>query len=374
MSKPSTATANVVLLGLGAVGSFVMDVLKEGYPKIRVLGAADKSPRKTGRKLSDLYPDVPGIDGIVVSPSIEQCFAGINEKVDVVYHMTESVPHDIEPQLAAAINAGANVISAGEAMFHPALRHGEFTARIDALARSRGVSVVGVGINPGFSFDALPLLLARLSSGVRKVDIDRVIDVTGTGPGDIAHVGYLLRPHEFEAKIKTGEIVGHMGAPESIALLAERLGIDIDTIEERWETEVADFEVESGVVEIGMIEPGRVIGITQFGEGKSNGETVISLRLVMYYSPEKFGLELRDRVEIMGSHHITATLTPAAISIFGAANAIVNATHDVMAAPPGVVNVLDFSMGGPNRGGFAYAIDAARPHRPGSIPLVKRPL
>ncbi len=373
MTKPSTATANVVVIGLGAVGSFVMDVLKEGYPKIRVLGAADINPRKAGKKLTELYPDTPGLEGLVVASSIEECLAGITEKIDVIYHLTESVPLDIEPQLVMALNAGANVISAGESMFYPGFRHPDFTARIDKLAKQKGVSIVGVGINPGFSFDALPLQLAHLTSGVKKIDIDRVIDVTGTGPGDISHVGYLLEPAEFDRKIKTGEIVGHMGAPESLALMAERLGMEIDTIEERWETEVADFEIESGVVELGMIKPGVVVGITQYGEAKRKGETVISLRLVMYYSPEKFGLELRDRIEIVGSHHITMTLTPAAISIFGAANAIVNATHDVMAAPPGVVNVLDFSVGGPNRGGFTYEIDPSRTDVPGSIPVMQKP-
>jgi 2,4-diaminopentanoate dehydrogenase len=374
LSKPSTATANVVVIGLGALGSFIFDVLKHAYPRIRVVGAADHSPSKAGRDLADLYPDTPGIDDIVVAATIEDCLKGISDPIDVVYHMTESVPDEIEPQLAAAINARANVISAAESMFHPGFRHPAFTARLDALARDNGVSVVGVGINPGFSFDALPLLLARVTSGVTRVDIDRVIDVTGTGPGDIAHVGYLLKPDEFDAKIATGEIVGHMGGPESIALLAERLGMEIDTIEERWETEAADFEIDSGVAELGMVEPGRVVGITQFAEGKRDGVTVLSTRLCMYYAPAKFGLELRDRIEIAGSHHITMTLTPAAISIFGAANAIVNATHDVMVAPPGVVSVLDFSIGGANRGGFAYAVDETRPHRPGSIPVSKRAL
>jgi len=372
MSKPSTAKANVVIFGLGALGSLLMEVLKSGYPMIRIVGAIDHAPGKAGKLLSELFPANEGIEGITVSASLEACLAGLGVPVDVVYHMTESKPANIEGQLAMAINAGANVISAGESMFYPNLRHSEFTARVDALAKSKGVSVVGVGINPGFSFDALPLMLARISSRVEKVDIDRVIDVTGTGPGDIEHVGYLLKPDEFDAKIASGEIVGHMGAPDSIALLAEKLNITIDTIVERWETEVADFPVDSGVAELGMIEPGRVIGITQYGEGRRDGETVISMRLVMYYSPEKFGLTLADRIEIFGSHHITMTLTPAAISIFGAANAIVNATHDLIAAPAGIVNILDFSMGGPNRGGYTYALDPSREHKPGWVPVTRK--
>ena len=107
-----------------------------------------------------------------------------------------------------------------------------------------------------FSFDSVPLLLARATSGVRRVTITRAIDVTGTGPGDIDHVGYALWPDEFEQKIAAGRIEGHMGMPESIAAVAERLNIVIDRVEESWSTAVADFPVDSGTESLGTIETG----------------------------------------------------------------------------------------------------------------------
>jgi 4-hydroxy-tetrahydrodipicolinate reductase len=362
-------SARVALFGLGALGSLVIDCLRADYPLIQIVGAIDHDPGKAGKRLGDLYPGLRNGAEVTVAPSLRACLDGIAVKPDLVYHMTESDLDHIEPQLVGPLAAGINVISASEAMYHPGLRHPAVAARLDAAAKAAKASIAGVGINPGFSFDALPLMLGRVTSDVRAVRISRTIDVTGTGPGDIDHVGYGLWPAEFEAGIASGRIVGHMGMPESIVGIAERFGMDIDCIDERWETTTAAFPVDSGTPTLGMLEPGRVIGITQEGRGRRGDETVISMRLVMFYQPERHGLAVADEIDIEGAHHVRAALRPAALSLFGAANAIVNATHDVIAAPPGLVNVLDFSIAGVRRGGFRYALDEGRAHRPGYLPL-----
>jgi 4-hydroxy-tetrahydrodipicolinate reductase len=374
MSEHYSRPLSIILYGTGALGGLVLEAINAGRPTIEVIGAVDIDPDKIGKSLAELFAAGKPWSHIKVAGSLAECLAGLSRKPDVAYHMTESVPDDIEDQLSELLEAGLHVVSAAESMFHPGLRFAGFTSRLDALARSKGVSITGTGINPGFAFDSLPLMLARATNGVRRIDIARVIDVTGTGPGDIDHVGYGLWPADFDAKIASGRIVGHMGLPESIALLAERLGMVIDTVTERWETETADFPVDSGDRTLGVLEPGRVVGITQFAEALRGDEVVMSMRLVMYYQPEKFGLEVSDRIEIDGAHRISASLVPAALSLFGAANIIVNATHDVTAAAPGFVNALDFSIGGPNRGGFAYALDDARPLQPGYVPLKSVPL
>jgi 4-hydroxy-tetrahydrodipicolinate reductase len=366
--------AKIILYGVGALGALVIKALRSDYPMIEVVGAIDNDPAKVGRSLSELFPDTAGIGGIVITGDLKSCLETIGEQVDVAVHMTESKPEAIEAQLAELLDARINVVSAAESMFYPGFRHGDFTKRLHELAVSKGVTITGAGINPGYIFDAVPLTLARATSGISKITMTRAIDVTGTGPGDIEHVGYGLWPDEFKQKIADGSIVGHMGMPESIALIAERLNMDIDAIEERWETEAASFPVDSGDPSLGILEPGRVIGISQYGEGKLGGETVISMSLVMYYQPEMFGLEIADRIDILGAHHIRASLVPAALSLFGAANTIVNCIHDVLSAPEGMANILDFSMGGANRGGFIYALDPSEVARPGRMALVKKAL
>lgn len=369
MQESASRPVNVVLFGLGALGSLVVRCLAAGYPLIRVVGAVDHDPAKAGRRLAELYPDFAGAGEAVVRASLAESLAGAAAPAELLYHLTESAPGRIEAQLLEALSAGLDVLSASEAMFHPSLRHADFARRLDAAARAAGVTISGTGINPGFSFDTVPLVLARATSGVRRVTITRAIDVTGTGPGDIDHVGYALWPDEFAAKIAEGRIVGHMGMPESIAAVAERLGLAIDLVEEKWETAVADFAVDSGTPSLGMIEPGRVIGITQTGLGLAGPDAIIRMSLVMYYDPERFGIEAADTIDIEGAHHIRASVKPAALSLFGAANVIVNATADVRAAPPGLYDMLDAPLAGGRRGGFRYELDTEAAARPGVVPL-----
>ena len=364
--------ARVILFGVGALGQLVMKALKGGYPLIEVVGAVDNDPGKIGRPLGSLVEGFPQ-GNVIIAPDLAACLAGLDAPADVVYHMTESELAHIEAQMIPMLERGLNVISASEAMFHPELRFSDVAGRLDAAARRHDVSITGCGINPGFVFDALPMMLARATSDITAVRISRTIDVTGTGPGDIDHVGYGLWPGEFQEKIASGRIVGHMGMPESIATLAERFNMPIDRIEERWETTTAAFPVDSGDPVLGTLEPGRVIGITQEGMAFAGAQQVMTIRLAMFYEPARHGLVEEDRIEIDGAHAIRAALTPAAVSLFGAANVVVNATHDVMAAPPGLVNVLDFSIGGVRRGGFRIATDPARLPAPGLIHVVRVP-
>jgi 4-hydroxy-tetrahydrodipicolinate reductase len=367
--------ARVVLWGLGALGTQVMKAFAAGVPDIRIVGIVDHAPDLAGRPAAAVCPEATalGLD-LAIAPSLEACLARLAEPVDVVYHMTESVLAAIEGQLVAAMDRGLDLISASEAMFHPALRDPAFAGRLDAAAKRNGVAVVGCGINPGFVFDALALTLARVTTAARSVRIRRCIDVYGTGAHDIDHVGYGLTPEDFRAKIATGRIVGHMGMPESITLVAERLGITIDRIAESWDVEIAAVPVDSGTAALGILPPGRVIGITQHGSGFDGVAERVRMDLAMYYRPAQFGLVESDDIVIEGSHRVHCALTPAAVSIQGAALHIVNTTHDVIAAPPGLASVLDFAIGGRPRGMFRYACDPARPPKPGEVWLIKAPL
>jgi 4-hydroxy-tetrahydrodipicolinate reductase len=200
--------------------------------------------------------------------------------------------------------------------------------------------------------DAVPRLLARATSDVRAIRLSRLIDVTGTGPGDIRHVGYGLTEAAFRAGIAAGRIHGHIGLPESRACIAERLDMPLDRVEESWETTLATQPTDSGTVELGMIQPGHVVGIAQQAIGFAGDLPIITARLTMVYRPLDLGMEEADIIEIDGAHAIRASLRPAAVSLFGAANVLVNAVPDVADAPPGLLNVLDLPIAGARRGGW----------------------
>lgn len=358
----------VILFGVGAMGGRLLRVLEADYPGIEIVAAVDNDPAKAGRSVADVTGH-KRFGGLKIAADLETALAGLAEKPDVLVHMTESKPHLIQPQLLAALNAGLNVVSAAESMFYPALRYEAFADELDRAARANNVSITGTGINPGFSYDVLPLILARGTSAVERLTIYRCIDVTGTGPGDIEHVGYGLTPEEFNRRIADGRVEGHMGAPESLIRIADHLDLDIDEITEAWDLETADFDVDSGDPTLGILPPGRVIGITQHARALSKGREVIHTSLAMYYQPEKFDLVEEDRVEIEGAMPVRISIKPAMQSLFGAANIVANTIAPVADAAPGLLSPLDLPTGGTKRALSAYRVDRTRQARPGYLPV-----
>ncbi|CAN7543492.1 NAD(P)H-dependent amine dehydrogenase family protein [Neorhizobium tomejilense] len=360
-----------VLFGVGAMGGRLLRVLEADYPCVEIVAAVDADAAKIGRTLADVT-GYQRFGSVKIVGDLASALAGISEKPDVLVHMTESKPHLIKEQLLDALNAGLNVVSAAESMFYPGLRYGEFAEALDSAARANGVSITGTGINPGFSYDVLPLVLARGTSAVKRLTIHRCIDVTGTGPGDIEHVGYGLTPEEFNRRIANGRVEGHMGAPESLIRIADALNLEIDEITEAWDLETADFEVDSGDPTLGILPPGRVIGITQRARALDQGREVLSTSLAMYYQPEKFNLVEEDRIEIDGAMPVKMSIKPAMQSLFGAANIMANTIVPLAEAQPGLVSPLDLPTGGTVRGVSRYAVDPSRQAKPGYLPVTRR--
>ncbi len=361
----------VVLFGVGAMGGRLLRVLEADYPTIEIVAAIDHDPAKTGRTLADVTGQKRFGD-IVIVADLPTALAGLAKKPDVLVHMTESTPHLIKEQLLAALNAGLNVVSAAESMFSPGLRYAAFAAELNEAALANGVSITGTGINPGFSYDVLPLVLARGTSAVENVRIHRCIDVTGTGPGDIEHVGYGLTPEEFNKRIADGRVEGHMGAPESLVRLANAINLEIDTITESWDLETAEFDVDSGDPTLGILPPGRVIGITQHARAMNGDREVMRTSLAMYYQPEKFDLVEEDRIEIEGAMPVKMSIRPAMQSLFGAANIMANTIVPLADAVPGLLSPLDLPTGGTVRSVNEYEIDTVRGVKPGFIPVKRK--
>lgn len=360
-----------VLFGVGAMGGRLLRVLEADYPCVEIVAAVDADAAKIGRTLADVT-GYQRFGSVKIVGDLASALAGTSGKPDVLVHMTESKPHLIKEQLLDALNAGLNVVSAAESMFYPGLRYGEFAEALDSVARANGVSITGTGINPGFSYDVLPLVLARGTSAVKRLTIHRCIDVTGTGPGDIEHVGYGLTPEEFNRRIANGRVEGHMGAPESLIRIADALNLEIDEITEAWDLETADFEVDSGDPTLGILPPGRVIGITQRARALRQGGEVLSTSLAMYYQPEKFNLVEEDRIEIDGAMPVKMSIKPAMQSLFGAANIMANTIVPLAEAEPGLVSPLDLPTGGTVRGVSRYAVDPSRQAKPGYLPVTRR--
>jgi len=355
-----------VLWGLGALGSQVLKAAV-GVHSISVVGVIDHNPGYAGKEVGSVFPETRGL-GFKIEPTLDACLAGLSAPAEIVFHMTESFMPRIQDQLELALSRRLNVISAAESMFHPALRHPEAAARLNRVAMEKGVRITGCGINPGFVFDSLVLALARVSTAITGITASRVVDVTA-GPDDLNHVGIGLWPDEFRTKLAAGRVVGHMGFPESIAAVAEHVGLPLDHIEQSWRPRTSPLPVESS---LGILEPGKVTGIDQEGKGFVGEREAITMRFTAQYKPEQHGLVQMDQITIEGRHRVHATVSPSSASTLGAALMMINAANELCELAPGLHSVLSLSLGGALREGFRLALDPSRAASPERIWLVRR--
>jgi 4-hydroxy-tetrahydrodipicolinate reductase len=239
------------------------------------------------------------------------------------------------------VRARVPVVSIAEEMVWPRAAAPALAARLDALARARGVAVLGTGVNPGFVLD---LLVAALSGACARVDAihaRRVNDLSPYGPTVLSAQGVGLAPEAFRAGVAEGRVVGHVGFPQSIALLAAALGWEIERIEETREPIVSAVRRETPFA---VVEAGQAAGCLHTAVAWRAGKPAITLVHPQQVRPELEGVETGDAIEIAGDPPIRLAGSP---EIPGGAATIalaVNAIPRVLAAPPGLHTPLDLPV------------------------------
>ena len=99
---------------------------------------------------------------------------------------------------------------------------------------------------------------------VDRIEASRVNDLSPFGPTVMTGQGVGTTVEEFENGVADGSIVGHIGFPESIELIAKALGWKIDEIEETREPIVTSVERSTPHVKV---PPGDVAGCRHMGKG-----------------------------------------------------------------------------------------------------------
>ncbi len=81
-------------------------------------------------------------------------------------------------------------------MAYPKVSEPELTVKMDALAREKGVSILGTGINPGMIMDLLVIMLTGASMDVNSIKAERVNSLSPFGPAVMEEQGVGLSPED----------------------------------------------------------------------------------------------------------------------------------------------------------------------------------
>jgi len=263
----------VAQYGLGPIGLAIANAVLR-RPWLELVGAIDFDKNKVGKDVGELLgtPET----GVTVTNKPREIFKHASPQI--VTHATASHLKTIHSQILEMVEGGASVVSTAEELSYPFIRYPELANELDEKARSRGVCVLGTGINPGFILDTLAVVLSGVCEKVNSIRAERVVDVSRRRPSLQKKVGVGLSPAEFDKKAQEG-ILKHVGLPESVGLIALGMGWKVGEIQERIAPVIAEAPVKSGQIEI---PAGSVAGIRQVAKGILAGQELVVLDLRMY--------------------------------------------------------------------------------------------
>ena len=322
----------VIHVGLGPIGQGIARMVLE-TEGLKLVAAGDVAPDKAGKDLGVVL-GLPKKLRIKVEPDLGRLLR--RHKADVALLTTSSSLKAVKGQALALLKKGLNVVSTCEELAFPVPANVSAFKDLDRLARARKVSILATGVNPGYSMDALALMLTAPCSRVERVSVTRVVDA-GTRRLPLQRkVGAGLNINQFRRAMTEGT-VRHVGLPESAHMIASGLGIKLDKLDETLEPAVAPRDLDTEYL---RIPAGAVAGIKQDVRGYSNGRLVVSLDLQMYVGAES----PRDHVLIDGTPPIDMTIAGGVAGDLATAAIVVNCIPKLMAARPGVLTMKDIPL------------------------------
>ncbi len=328
--EPPIKTVHV---GLGPIG---LEIVRAGVSAgvCQPVAAADINPDLVGANLAEVVADGATPPVTIASDLGEAARQGAEVGAEVAVVATGSHLAQIGNQFETLLAAGLNCLSTCEELVFPWLKAADAADRLDALAREHGVSLLGVGVNPGFVLDLLPFMMTRVCQQVRGVYAGRFVDASLRRPRLQAKIGCGLTEDEFRFRAAE-RAIGHVGLAESAALLADSLGWSWDDIEETIDPVVAEGPVRSEYFEVAAGEVrGQAQTVTLAApEGKVELELVMAL-----------GEPSRDIVRVDGEPPVHLVIEGGIHGDRATAGTVINFLGPVLKAPAGLHTVTEVPL------------------------------
>ncbi len=141
----------VLHFGLGPIGAAIVRQVasRTGF---KMVGGVDIDPAKVGRDLGE----IAGVGrSLRVRVSDDPRKAIKATKPDVVVLCTQSSLKKVMPQMEAILKHRVPIVSTTEELAYPCGANLRYARALHRLAKKAKVAVLGTGVNPGFTMDAL---------------------------------------------------------------------------------------------------------------------------------------------------------------------------------------------------------------------------
>lgn len=327
----------VLILGTGQMGAGIARLLLKRQG-LELVGAFARRAERSGM---DLGPAI-GLErelGIPISTDLPSLIQ--HKRPEVAIHATCSTVDDAMGEISTLVNHGVHVISIAEEMAYPVASSPAFAEEIHWLAVGKQVSVLGTGINPGFVLDLLIIALSGVCSDIQAIRAQRINDLTPFGPSVLNTQGVGLTPAAFHDGVAAGTVAGHIGFVQSIHMIANALGWEIERIEQNREPIISEVRRVTPFV---TVEPGLSAGCLHTAVAYRAGEPLITLIHPQQVQPQLAGVKTCDSVEITGTPNVSLSGSPEIGGGEGTIGLAVNMIPRVLNATPGLHCMADLPV------------------------------
>ncbi len=313
----------IAFFGVGSVATAALDLCRQ-RPWMDVVGAVRSPSAAAGRPAAGAWSGIR----VWADPEVmlEQA------RPDLALVATRSELDYVLPVIGLCVRKGVHVVCTSEELAWPDVEQPGTAASLQRSAQEAGLAIAATGINPGFAFDALPLMLAGAAWDVSKIVVQRTLDASVFGRDVHRSLGVGYTEAEFRRAVRSRRVRGHIGFAESARIIADGMGLEIERFEEEIEPVLADrVHVLAGYT----IEPPETAGVVQLATAMVGGREWLRFKLSLHVAPEAVGLETRDRIRIHGENELDLTMEPGMPAVSSTAALLVNAVPAVLAARPG---------------------------------------
>ena len=338
----------VIQWSTGNVGTLALRCIV-GHPELELAGVWAHGAAKAGKDAGELCGLAPV--GVRATNDADALLA--LDADCVCYTATADLrPFEALEDVCRILAAGKDVVSSSIVpLVHPRSFLPELRDRLADACRRGGTSFFNSGIDPGFANDLLPLVLSGLSERWDEIRILEIInyatydqpqvlfETMGFGK-PLDHTSLLLAP---------GSLTFAWGG--TVRLLAEALGVELETIRETHERRPATRPIRIGAH---TVQPGTMAALRFEVQGIVDGRPVIVVehvtRLDDALAPE-WPTGKGYRVVITGTPTMRCDFEfedergdLAVGGVLVTATRLVNAIPAVCRAAPGLLSVLDLPL------------------------------
>ena len=332
----------VVQWATGNVGTRSLRSVIE-HPNMKLVGLYVHSKEKAGKDAGELCGLAPV--GVKATNSIDDIIA---LKADCVLYMQQGANID---DICRLLASGANLVTTRVEFHNPPTLDPKIREKIEDACRRGGTSLHSTGSSPGFSTEALPIVLMSLQRRLDSLTINEFADVSSRNSPEMLFnvMGFGKPPAAFNehilAEIKTG-------FANSLSALANAISMPLDHVDIQGEFAAVRnaVRIAAGVIEKGTVGAQRITI-----SGMKGGRALMRMRLNWYCSKDiAEPWDLRDsgwHIVAQGDVPLDVSIGfPIAMEHYAAmtpgltAHRAVNAVPMVCDAPPGIRTTAELTQ------------------------------